>query len=55
MNFFWFTPFILTAVLADAAQFKFGNQTFTVPDGFTQVTDADCGIFNSAANSLIGT
>ena len=30
-----FLPLLLTAALAQAAQFKFGNQTFTVPDGFT--------------------
>ena len=28
-------PLLLTAALVNAAQFKFGNQTFTVPDGFT--------------------
>ena len=31
----FFLLFLLTAALASAAQFKFGNQTFTVPDGFT--------------------
>ena len=30
-----FLPLLLTAALVNAAQFKFGNQTFTVPDGFT--------------------
>ncbi len=28
-------PLLLTTALANAAQFKFGNQTFTVPDGFS--------------------
>ena len=31
----YFLPVFLTVVLCNAAQFKFGNQTFTVPDGFT--------------------
>ena len=28
-------PILLSTALVNAAQFKFGNQTFTVPDGFT--------------------
>jgi putative membrane-bound dehydrogenase-like protein len=31
----WFVFGIVIVGLVDAAQFKFGNQTFTVPDGFT--------------------